>query len=136
MTGVTQEYVNFSNYDAERGRLISPTEVDSARPAVVLGAQTAERLFGPDIDPIDKTIQIRGIHFRVVGVSARRGSLLGQTQDEFAMIPLGQFQQLFGSRRQLTMSVKPREIDQIKPAIDDTTLALRISRRSETEPTR
>ena len=101
----------------------------SARPAVVLGAQTAERLFGPDIDPLDKTIQIRGIHFRVVGVSARRGTLLGQTQDEFAIIPLGQFQQMFGARRQLTMSVKPREIDQIKPAIDDTTLALRISRR-------
>ena len=129
VTGVTQEYVNFSNYDAERGRLISPTEVDSARPAVVLGAQTAERLFGSDIDPLDKTIQIRGIHFRVVGVSARRGTLLGQTQDEFAIIPLGQFQQMFGSRRQLTMSVKPREIEQIKPAIDDTTLALRISRR-------
>jgi putative ABC transport system permease protein len=128
VTGVTQEYVNFSNYDAERGRLISPPEVESARPAAVLGAQTAERLFG-DIDPIDKTIQIRGIHFRVVGVSARRGSLLGQTQDEFAIIPLGQFQQMFGARRQLTMSVKPREIDQIKPAIDDTTLALRISRR-------
>ena len=129
VTGVTQEYVNFSNYDAERGRLISPTEVDSARPAVVLGAQTAERLFGANVDPIDKTIQIRGIHFRVVGVSARRGTLLGQTQDEFAIIPLGQFQQMFGARRQLTMSVKPREIDQIKPAIDDTTLALRISRR-------
>jgi putative ABC transport system permease protein len=129
VTGVTQEYVNFSNYDAERGRLISPTEVDSARPAVVLGAATAERLFGPDIDPLDKTIQIRGLHFRVVGVSARRGSLLGQTQDEFATIPLGQFQQMFGSRRQLTMSVKPREIEQIKPAIDDATLALRISRR-------
>jgi len=129
VTGVTQEYVNFSNYDAERGRLISPTEVDSARPAVVLGAETAERLFGSDIDPLDKTIQIQGLHFRVVGVSARRGSLLGQTQDEFATIPLGQFQQMFGSRRQLTMSVKPREIEQIKPAIDDATLALRISRR-------
>ena len=129
VTGVTPEYVNFSNYDAERGRLISPTEVDSARPAVVLGSQTAERLFSSDIDPLDKTIQIRGIHFRVVGVSASRGSLLGQTQDEFAIIPLGQFQQMFGSRRQLTMSVRPREIEQIKPAIDDTTLALRISRR-------
>jgi putative ABC transport system permease protein len=128
VTGVTQEYVNFSNYDAERGRLISPTEVASVRPAVVLGAQTAERLFG-DLDPIDKTIQIQGLHFRVVGVSARRGSLLGLTQDEFAVVPLGQFLRLFGSRRQLTMSVKPREIDQIASAIDDATLALRASRR-------
>ena len=129
VTGVTPEYVNFSSYDAERGRLMSPTEVDLARPVAVIGAQTADRLFGPDIDPLEKTIQIQGVHFRVVGVSAKRGSLLGQSQDEFAVIPLGQFQQMFGSRRQLTMSVKPRDLAQIAPAIDDATLALRIARR-------
>jgi putative ABC transport system permease protein len=126
--GVTPEYVNFSNYDAERGRLVSPTEVDVARPVTVLGSQTAERLFG-DLDPLDKIIQIEGIHFRVIGVSAKRGSLLGQTQDEFAVIPLGQFQQIFGARRQLTMSVKPRDLAQIGPTIDETTVALRIARR-------
>ena len=53
VTGVTPEYVNFSNYDAERGRLISPTEIVVDRPAVVIGADLAERLFGPDVDPID-----------------------------------------------------------------------------------
>ena len=49
--------------------------------------------------------------------------------DEFAVVPLGQFQQMFGARRQLTMSVKPRDFEQIKTAIDDTTLAMRIARR-------
>jgi putative ABC transport system permease protein len=129
VTGVTPEYVNFSSYDAERGRLFSPTEVTVGRPVTVIGAQLAERLFSPDVDPIDKVIQIQGIHFRVVGVSAKRGSLLGQTQDEFAIVPLVQFQQLFGARRQLTMSVKPRDFGQIEEAIDDTTLAMRIARR-------
>ena len=129
VTGVTPEYVNFSSYDAERGRLISSTEIEVARPSVVIGAQLADRLFGPDIDPIDKVIQIQGHHFRVVGVSARRGQALGQTMDEFAVVPLARFQQIFGARRQLTMSVKPRDFDQIKSAIDDTTLAMRISRR-------
>jgi len=128
ITGVTSDYVNFSNFDAERGRLMSATEVEVSRPTAVIGWQTADRLFG-DLDPIDKTIQIEGVHFLVVGVSAKRGTLLGQSQDEFAIIPLGQFQQIFGSRRQLTMSVKPRDLSQIGPAIDDTTLALRISRR-------
>ena len=129
VTGVTPEYVNFSSYDAERGRLFSPTEVAVGRPVTVIGAELAERLFGPDVEPIDKVIQIQGIHFRVVGVSARRGMLLGQTQDEFAIVPLSQFQQLFGSRRQLTMSVKPRDFGQIESAIDDATLAMRITRR-------
>jgi putative ABC transport system permease protein len=129
VTGVTPEYVNFSSYDAERGRLFSPTEVAVGRPVTVIGAELAERLFGPDVEPIDKVIQIQGIHFRVVGVSARRGMLLGQTQDEFAIVPLSQFQQLFGARRQLTMSVKPRDFGQIESAIDDATLAMRITRR-------
>src|SRR5437868_14496970 len=46
ITGVTSEYGSFSNYDAERGRLMSATEVEVARPVVVLGWQTADRLFG------------------------------------------------------------------------------------------
>ena len=127
--GVTPEYINFSSFDAERGRLMSPTEVTSSRPVTVIGWKTADRLFGADIDPIDKTIEIEGVHFRVVGVSAKRGSLLGQSQDEFAVIPLGQFQMMFGSRRQLTLTVKPRDLAQISQAIDEATIALRIARR-------
>jgi putative ABC transport system permease protein len=126
--GVSPEYVGFSSFDAERGRLMSPTEVESARPVTVVGWQTADRLFG-DLDPLEKTIQIEGVHFRIVGVSSKRGSLLGQTQDEFAVIPLAQFRMLFGSRRSLSLSVRPRDVAQIAPAIDEATIALRAARR-------
>ena len=129
ITGVTGEYVNFSSYDAERGRLMSPTEVDTARPVAVIGWSTADRLFGTEIDPLEKIIQIEGVHFRVVGVSAKRGALLGQSQDQFAVIPLGQFQMIFGSRRQLSMTVKPKDVSLIKEAIDEATVALRSARR-------
>src|SRR5262245_6900850 len=127
--GVTGEYINFSSFDAERGRMMSPTEVDTARPVTIIGWRTSDRLFGESVDPIDKTIQIEGVHFRVVGVSAKRGSLLGQSQDEFAVIPLGQFQMLFGSRRQVSLTVKPRDVALMPEAIDEATVALRISRR-------
>jgi putative ABC transport system permease protein len=127
--GVSPEYVNFSSFDAERGRLMSATEVESARPVAVIGWQTADRLFGVDVDPIEKTIQIEGVHFRVLGVSAKRGALLGNSQDEFAVIPLGQFWMIFGSRRSLSLSVKPRDLAQIQPAMDDATVALRSARR-------
>src|SRR5215510_1418554 len=126
--GVTGEYLDFSSFDAERGRLMGTAEVDSARPVTVIGWQTADRLFG-DSDPLDKVIQIEGVHFRVVGISAKRGSLLGQPQDEFAVIPLGQFQMMFGSRPRLSVSVKPRDISQISQAMDEAVLALRIARR-------
>jgi putative ABC transport system permease protein len=126
--GVTPDYVNFSSYDAERGRLMSPTEVESARPVTVLGWGVADRLFA-DADPLDRIIQIEGVHFRVVGVSEKRGSFLGQTQDEFAVIPLAQFQMMFGSRRSLELMVKPRDLALIRPAMDDATVALRAARR-------
>jgi putative ABC transport system permease protein len=127
--GVTAEYVNFSSFDADRGRLMSPTEIETRRPVTVLGWQTADRLFGSEIDPLDKIIQIEGVHFRVAGVSTKRGSVLGQSQDEFAVIPLGQFQTIFGARRQLSVSVKPRDVARIAQTMDDATIALRIQRR-------
>jgi len=126
--GVTAEFANFSTFNAERGRLMSPIEVERSSPVVVIGYDIADRLFG-NSDPLEKQIQIEGLHFRVVGVSAKRGSFLGQSQDSFAVIALGRFQQMFGSRRQLNMTVKPREISDIKAAMDDTTVALRVARR-------
>jgi putative ABC transport system permease protein len=65
----------------------------------------------------------------VVGVSAKRGALLGNSQDEFAVVPLGQFWMMFGSRRSLSLSVKPRDLAQIAPAMDEATIALRSARR-------
>ena len=128
--GVTADYVDFSGYDAERGRLMTSTEVDTSRRVTVIGADAAERLFG-GVDPLDKTIQIEGLHFRVVGVSMRKGSLLGRSQDEFALVPLTQFQKMFGPRRPLNLTVKPRDLLQISQAMDDAAVALRSARRLE-----
>ncbi len=126
--GVSADYVEFSTFDAERGRLMSPPEVTTSRPVAVVGWQTADRLFGATVDPLDKVIQVEGIHFRIVGVSAKRGSILGQSQDEFVVLPLGQFQQLFGSRRSLSLTVKPRDVADLPAVMDDATIALRTAR--------
>ena len=58
-------------------------------------------------------IQINGMHFRVIGVSEKKGSVFGNSQDEFAVIPLGAFQQLFGARRSLELTVKPATPEQL-----------------------
>ena len=129
ITGVTSGYVNFAGYNAERGRLMSPAEVDTSRPIAVLGWQTADRLFGQNVDPLDKLVQIDGVHFRVVGVSEKKGTVLGQSQDSFALIPLGQFSMLFGSRRSLELIVKARDASTLPAAQDDALVALRGARR-------
>ena len=126
--GVSAEYLNFGSYNADRGRLITPGEVEGKRYVVVLGSGTAERLFGPK-NPIDESVKIEGVHFRVIGVNEKKGSIFGQSQDEFAVIPLGVFQKLFGSRSSLSINVKPADPMFVQQAIDDATVALRIERR-------
>ena len=126
--GVSREYIHFSTFDADRGRPISATEVDRDRLVTILGYDTAEQLFGP-ADPIDKSIRIRNMQFRVVGVSEKKGSVFGQSQDEFAIVPIGVFRKMFGSRMSLQILVKPRTPDVVKAAMDDATVAMRIERR-------
>jgi putative ABC transport system permease protein len=128
LQAVSRDYVFFQTFNAERGRLISPVEIDRSRQLTILGFQTAERLFGP-ADPIDKVIKIGRLHFRVVGVSEKKGSAFGQSQDEFAIIPLGVFRKMFGSRQSLQLLVRPKSPDIVKVAMDDATVALRIERR-------
>jgi putative ABC transport system permease protein len=126
--GVSKDYLFFQTFDAEFGRLISSSEIDRNQQVTVLGAKTAERLFG-QLQPIDKVIRIGGLNFRVVGVSEKKGSFFGQSQDEFALIPLGVFRKMFGSRPNIQLLVKPRTPDLVQPAMDDATVALRIERR-------
>jgi putative ABC transport system permease protein len=132
--GVTSEYLNFSTFDAERGRMMSAVEVDRGQPVTLIGWDVGDRLFG-QTNPIDKTIRIAGVPFRVVGVSKRKGAFFGNSQDNFAVIPLDAHMRLFGARQSLSLVVKPTSPDVLQAAMDDATVALRTERRLKpTEP--
>ena len=127
--GVSRDYIYFSTFDVERGRLINPAEIDANRPVAVLGWEVADKVFGP-ADPLEKTVKIGTLHFRVVGVSEKKGSAFGNSQDNFAIIPLSVFRKLFGSRPfGMQLLVKPKSPDLVRVAMDDATVALRIERR-------
>jgi len=127
--GVSRDYVYFGTFNAERGRLINPAEIDANRPVTVLGWDVADKLFGI-ADPIDKIVTIGTLHFRVVGVAEKKGSFLGNSQDNFAIIPLSVFRKMFGSRFfGMQLLVKPKNPDLVKVAMDDATVAMRIQRR-------
>lgn len=126
--GVTEGYASFSTFDAERGRMLSTIEIERNRPVALIGWQIADRLFGTS-DPLDKTIRIRGVPFRVIGVSAKKGAFFGNSLDEFVVIPLGQYQKLFGARQSLTLMVKPRDPTLVSEARDEARIALRVERR-------
>jgi putative ABC transport system permease protein len=126
--GVTKEYALLPTTLIEAGRVMTAGEFDGKRNVAVLGWDAADRLFGA-IDPLEKFFSIAGIQFRVVGIHKKKGAIFGQSQDEFAVIPLGAFQRIFGSRQSLRLTVMPTDPAVIRTAMDDATIALRVTRR-------
>jgi putative ABC transport system permease protein len=126
--GVTREYATLPTTNVEFGRVITPSEFDAGRLVTILGYDAADRLFGAR-DPIDKKVSVEGVPFTVVGVAEKKGSIFGQSQDEYAIIPLPAFQRLFGSRRSLNLVVRPVDPSLTRVAMDEATVALRIERR-------
>jgi putative ABC transport system permease protein len=126
--GVSREYDALPTTSIVKGRLITPSEFDSGRNLAILGWDAADKLFG-ELNPIDKVITLNGGHFQVVGVAEKIGSLFGQSQDEYAVIPLTAFRHIFGPRPSLSLTVRPTDPANIQAAMDDTTVALRVSRR-------
>jgi putative ABC transport system permease protein len=88
VTAASGDYFRIREHDVERGRLFGPAEERLGAPVVVLGAETAGALFG-SLDPIGRTVRIRGTPFQVIGVLEKRGSLFGVSMDNRAIAPLG-----------------------------------------------
>jgi len=125
--GVSEEYLDFTTFDAERGRMVTPTEISRKRRVTLIGWQIADRLFG-SADPLDKQVRIAGVPFTVVGVSKKKGAAFGQSLDEFVVIPLGAYQKLFGARQSLSLMIKARNETLVDLAKDETRVALRVAR--------
>ena len=126
--GVSEDYVQFSTYDVEQGRLITPTEIRRKRPVAVIGWEVADRLFRGE-NPLERSIRIEGARFRVIGVGEKKGAVFGHSQDEYAIIPLGAHRKIFGARRGLTLMAKPTHPSVMRRAMEDALVALRIHRK-------
>jgi putative ABC transport system permease protein len=128
MRGVSEEYLDFSGLEVERGRLPSRLEVQRNRPVVFLGWGTADQLFGRR-NPLDQVIMINRQHFRVVGVNEKKGSVFGDSQDEFVVVPLGAAQKLLGSRRSLNLTIRPSDPSRLEETMDEARTAMRSTRK-------
>ena len=62
------------------GRTFDPEEIRRGEIVVILGRTVARNLFG-DGDPLDQTIRVRNVPFKVIGVMAPKGqSAFGRTR--------------------------------------------------------
>ena len=84
--GASTETFQIHDWALARGRAFSPQEDERGVAVVVLGWDTADRLF-EDADPVGRSVRIRGFPYRVVGVLASLGSLFGQSLDNLVVAP-------------------------------------------------
>ena len=126
--GVTKEYLDLPSTAIERGRAITRAEFDRGRAVAIIGWGVADRVFGV-IDPIGKTLTVAGVHVTVAGVAPKKGSLLGQSQDEWIVLPLIAYRRIFGLGQSLDLTVRPTDPSLVSVAMDEVRAALRVERR-------
>jgi putative ABC transport system permease protein len=126
--GATADYQTVQDYRFTAGRPLTETDVRDRRPVVVIGAEVAERLF-EQVNPVGRDIRILGDRFNVVGVVAKKGRVLGQSFDAFALMPLSSFESLYGRRRSITVSVKLADAIDVAPAMGKAEEAMRVAHR-------
>ena len=85
--GESPDYPQIRSWPMGEGAMFTDQDVRSVAKVAVLGKTVVDQLF-PDGDPLGKTIRIRNIPFKVIGVLAAKGfNLFGQDQDDTVVIP-------------------------------------------------
>ena len=105
LSGQTANMVNIDTRSVELGRYFTSSEAEHRADVCMIGDTLVQRLF-PTINPIGKSIRVGNNEFIVVGVMEKIGSVLGQDQDNFVMVPLPVFLRLNGLHSSLTINVK------------------------------
>ena len=87
--GVTYNMFAVRNLPVGKGAVFTKSDVDSGNHVVVIGPELATTLFGPNLNPIDKTIRVKNVSFRVVGVLSKGGiGAFGVDQGNVVIMPV------------------------------------------------
>jgi len=124
----TYNLIDIVDLEVSQGRFHSREDDLHRRQVAFIGDFIREELFG-DIDPIGKDIRIGGRKYTVIGVAKKKGSMFGNNQDNFLIIPFSSFVKHFGEpRRNLNIIVKAVSVDQLPEAMDEVRMVLRSQR--------
>ena len=88
VAGTTASYLYIRNYEIASGRNFIPEDIKNTTKAAIIGDTVSTELFG-DMDPLNKTIRIGNIPFKVIGTLKIKGQNgMGQDQDDLVFIPI------------------------------------------------
>jgi putative ABC transport system permease protein len=90
--GVGVGYFQIRNWGAASGSLFGQSDVDAGSKVVLMGQTVATQLYGAGIDPVGRTVRIKGVPFTVVGLLDAKGqSAMGQDFDDSVFVPYSTF---------------------------------------------
>jgi putative ABC transport system permease protein len=125
LIGATPEFTIVENFDVAAGRAF--TEEDELHRAAIcfIGHDVATQLF-PATDPIGHEIRVGEEQYQIVGVAKALGTVLGQSQDNFVMIPLSTYREAWAKAEDsITIFIQAISTDAIPAATDEARVLLR-----------
>jgi len=88
--GASANYAEVRGLSVAAGRFLTETDDEHRSEVAFIGSELAEKFF-PNVDPIGKTIRAETHTYEVVGVATQVGSVLGRSQDNYILLPLGTY---------------------------------------------
>ena len=126
--GVTPNYAEIRSLNVTNGRSLSEADDLHRAPVCVIGADVAQRFF-VHVDPIGKSLRAGPQVFEVVGVMRPVGSVFGQSQDNFLLIPFSAYQKTWHAPNDsISIFVQARGAELMDAAQDEARLVLRARR--------
>ncbi|HWY47416.1 MAG TPA: ABC transporter permease [Bryobacteraceae bacterium] len=125
--GHTASMADIDSRTVRVGRYFTDSENQRASYVCLIGDDVAEQLFA-GVEPVGQLIKIDNDEFTVVGTMDRIGSVLGQDQDNFAIVPMNTYLRKRGNRSSITIQVKTGAGVVFQNAQDEARLVLRTRR--------
>lgn len=127
--GVDEHFITNSGLETNLGRNFTNFDIDNNTYVCIVGSDFQKGLL-KDVNPIDKTISIRGAKFKVIGVLKEKGSTFGNSQDLRVFIPIQVARSLFTSPNiNYTMSIMVAKKELLDQAIDNANSTMRRIRK-------
>jgi putative ABC transport system permease protein len=123
LVGTLADFQKIWGYEVPNGRFLTDADSDAERQVMVIGADVAEQLF-PGRDPLGQSVRLDNRPYRVVGVLAKKGQILGQSMDLIAIIPFNTFLAVYG-KRDFQIDVAVDDPDQLDRLEDEVTGIMR-----------
>jgi putative ABC transport system permease protein len=125
--GVTANIGEIDIEEPIEGRYISDGDDHNRAMVSMIGNDLANKLF-PYVDPIGRDVWVDGRPFTVVGIAKPIGTVFGQSQDNFAYIPIQTFIKIYGSHLDMAVNIQARGAEWMEETQDEARALLRARR--------